>query len=52
MVIWCGRLFSVRTGSALDIFDILARTRAFELSAAVLYQTVRVDTVLPLWLFG
>ncbi len=46
MAACCGRLFTARTESALDFFELLARARAFDLGAVLVFQSIPIDAVM------
>jgi len=52
MMACCGEHLFIRTKIAFTFLEHLARARALEFGAVLLHQAVRVDAVLPGWVFG
>ena len=52
MMACCGEHLFIRTKIAFTFLEHLARARALEFGAVLLHQAVRVDAVLPWWIFG
>ena len=52
MMSCCGKLIVMRPELTFNFLELFTRARAFDASAAVMHQMIRIEAVVPVWLFG